>query len=119
MEASRDRRQYGSGKVVKGHPSPKEIKLAVNGLKEVEARIQKQGFDLVILDELNVALTMGLLEREVVESFLDRWHGKVEIIATGRGAPSWLLEKADLVTEMVERKHYFSQGVKAREGIEK
>ncbi len=74
--------------------------------------------DLLILDELNVTLSLGLLDTaEVVEVIVNRPHG-LEVVCTGRGAPVELAAAADLVTEMLEIKHYFKQGVGARRGIE-
>lgn len=74
--------------------------------------------DVLILDELNVALSLGLLDSgEVLEKIVARPHG-LEVICTGRDAPKELIQAADLVTEMTEVKHYFKQGVGARKGIE-
>lgn len=75
-------------------------------------------YDIVIFDELNVALDFGLLEIEEVINFLKDKPEEVEIIITGRNAPSELVELADLVTEMQEIKHPFQKGVNARIGIE-
>jgi cob(I)alamin adenosyltransferase len=74
--------------------------------------------DLVILDEINLALTFKLLPpAEVLQVLRDRppW---VEVVLTGRQAPQELVELADLVTEMRPVKHYYVAGVKARRGIE-
>lgn len=74
--------------------------------------------DLLILDELNVVLSLGLLDRgEVMEVIINRPHG-LEVVCTGRDAPKELLDTADLVIEMLEIKHYFKRGVKERKGIE-
>ena len=76
-------------------------------------------YDVVILDELTIALHYGLLTvREVLEA-LDRRHPSVEIVITGRYAPQELIDRADLVTEMREIKHYYRQGVRSRDGIDK
>ena len=73
---------------------------------------------MVILDEINVALHFGLIGRDTVEELLDKVPGNVEVVLTGRGAPDWLIECADLVTEMKEVKHYYAKGVEARKGYE-
>ena len=74
--------------------------------------------DLVILDEINLALAYRLIPLdEVLEALRGRPPG-VEVVLTGRGAPPELVELADLVTEMRPVKHYFQAGVRAREGIE-
>jgi cob(I)alamin adenosyltransferase len=75
-------------------------------------------YQLVVLDELVVALHFGLVQWEDICSLIDQKSHDVELVLTGRGAPPELIEKADLVTEMREIKHYFTQGVQARRGIE-
>jgi cob(I)alamin adenosyltransferase len=75
-------------------------------------------YDLVILDELNVALHFGLIQWEQVETILHAKAPHVELVITGRNAPQELIDRADLVTEMREIKHYYAQGVIARKGIE-
>ncbi|TKJ43449.1 cob(I)yrinic acid a,c-diamide adenosyltransferase [candidate division TA06 bacterium B3_TA06] len=74
--------------------------------------------DLLVLDELCQVLSLGLLDRgEVMEAIINRPHG-LEVVCTGRDAPKELIQAADLVTEMLETKHYFKKGVKGRKGIE-
>lgn len=75
-------------------------------------------YDIVVLDEVNVALWFGLLTLGEVLAFLDQRPEGVEVILTGRRAPQELIDRADLVTEMREVKHYYRQGVVARNGIE-
>jgi cob(I)alamin adenosyltransferase len=76
-------------------------------------------FNLVLLDEINVALKLGYLSVEDVIAGLEQKPADVHVILTGRGAPPQLIEKADLVTEMTLIKHPFrEQGVKAQPGIE-
>jgi cob(I)alamin adenosyltransferase len=76
-------------------------------------------YDLVVLDEVNVAIWFGVLTTEEVLDFLDRKPAHVEVVLTGRRAPQALIERADLVTEMVAVKHYYDDGVQARVGIER
>ena len=76
-------------------------------------------FRIVVLDEINVALYFRLLERKDLERLLDRKPADVELVLTGRYAPPWLIRRADLVTEMKDRRHYYDKGVGARVGIEK
>ncbi len=111
--------QFGSGRFVKGRPSSEDVARAREGLERLDRVLEEAPPDLLILDELNCALAMGLLGREEVEPRLRRWLTTTEVVATGRGAPEWLLHQADLVTEMVPHRHYFQQGVQAREGIER
>ena len=76
-------------------------------------------YDLVVLDELTIALHFGLLEvGEVLEALRGR-NPRVEAVVTGRYAPQELIDAADLVTEMREVKHYYAQGVLSREGIDR
>lgn len=75
-------------------------------------------FDVVILDEIIVALHFGLLSREDMERILAAKPIGTELVLTGRKAPDWLIERADLVTEMRPVKHYFDRGVMNRRGIE-
>ena len=111
--------QFGRQRFV-GQKTTKEDKLlAQKGLKKTKKAIESGKYNLVILDEINVALSYGLLkEDEVIEIIKCRPKGQ-EIVLTGRNAPQGIIELADLVTEMKEIKHYFSKGVKARAGIEK
>lgn len=80
--------------------------------------VSSKKYGLVILDELNVALHFGLIGRTAVEELLKMVPKNTELVLTGRGAPDWLIERADLVTDMKEVKHYYTKGVKARKGIE-
>jgi cob(I)alamin adenosyltransferase len=75
-------------------------------------------YDIIVLDEINIAVWFGLLNVEEVLTFLDQKPEHVEVILTGRRAPPGLIERADLVTEMCEVKHYYHRGVMARKGIE-
>jgi cob(I)alamin adenosyltransferase len=74
---------------------------------------------MLILDELNTACALGLVPVERMLRLMDLKPDGMELVLTGRGAPEEIVEKADLVTEMREIKHYYQQGVPAREGIEK
>jgi cob(I)alamin adenosyltransferase len=76
------------------------------------------GLDLVVLDEFNVSLRLGQIAEADGRALIDMKPEKTECICTGRGAPEWLLARADLVTEMKDVKHYFTRGIKARQGID-
>lgn len=81
--------------------------------------IQNPEFKLVLLDEVNVALKLGYLTTEQALAGLEQKPADCHVILTGRGAPTALIERADLVTEMTLIKHPFrEQGVKAQPGIE-
>ena len=75
-------------------------------------------YDMVIMDEINNAMHLDLLDEEEVKEFLKEHKDKKEIILTGRDAPNWLLDMADLVTEMKDTKHPYDKGVQAKRGVE-
>ncbi|MCD6248934.1 MAG: cob(I)yrinic acid a,c-diamide adenosyltransferase [candidate division Zixibacteria bacterium] len=91
---------------------------ARQGLAEVEQILISQAFQLVILDELNNAIQLGLLTREDIQKILDIRSEQQHIVITGRDAPDWMIDQADLVTEMKEIKHPFQKGVKAQKGVD-
>lgn len=120
MLTPEERAAWGDEVVVfpEGKPPADYVALLGEGFAAA-ARVALSGaYDVVILDELNVALFFGLIERKTVEALLDEIGSKVELVLTGRGAPDWLVERADLVTEMKEVRHYYAKGVAARRGIE-
>jgi cob(I)alamin adenosyltransferase len=84
----------------------------------VLAKDMLQDTDLVVLDEFNTALGLGMISEEEGGAVIDSKPKTVECICTGRNAPTWLLDRADLVTEMTLVKHYFYHGEPAREGID-
>ncbi len=111
--------QYGSGKFIKDKPTDEEISAAEKGLGEIKKIVASGEYDAVILDEANGAIACGLFTIEMLFDVIDAKADNVELVITGRGASKALIEKADLVTEMKEIKHYFQKGVVARDGIEK
>ncbi|MBU0935881.1 MAG: cob(I)yrinic acid a,c-diamide adenosyltransferase, partial [Spirochaetes bacterium] len=100
-------------------PSPEDVQAARDGLAEVAVLLASGDFDVVVLDEANIALYYKLFSFDELWSAVAARAPQVEVVITGRYAPPELIEKADLVTEMVEVKHYYSRGVEARTGIEK
>ncbi len=111
--------QYGSGHWVRrGHPDPEDLELARQALESGRRAASSGEFDLVILDEVNVALVRGLIPKEEVFRLLEARSPTTELVLTGRGAPKALMERADLVTMMVGMKHPYHRGVDARAGIE-
>jgi cob(I)alamin adenosyltransferase len=101
------------------NPDEEDIQRARTGLEKCRRAMLSGRYAIVILDEINVALHFHLLSVKDILGFLDRKPADVEVILTGRYAPPALLRRADLVTEMKEKKHYFRQGVRARTGIER
>mmetsp|Transcript_19812 Transcript_19812/g.9222 ORF Transcript_19812/g.9222 Transcript_19812/m.9222 type:complete len:172 (-) Transcript_19812:479-994(-) len=114
-----DIKQYGLGCFIKGEPSAKDIAASNQGLKEIKKLITSDKYDIIIMDEANVAITCGLFTTDDLMEIIDIKPDNVELIITGRGASKKLIEKADLVTEMKEVKHYYQKGIYARTGIEK
>lgn len=100
-------------------PDQDDILRARKGLKISLKAMLSGNFRIVVLDEINVAVYFKLLEEKEILDFIAQKPDGVELILTGRYAPPSFIEKADLVTEMNEIKHYFTDGVKARKGIEK
>ena len=111
-------RQYGRGRFIKGRPSPEDIAAARRGLAEAVEALASGEYDVVILDEANVAAFYELFSVDDLLALVDARPERVELVITGRNAPEKLVERADVVTEMTEVKHYYHQGVKARKGIE-
>lgn len=111
--------QYGSTHFIIDKPTEEDKQRALHGLHRIEEEVFTAHYDVVILEEIFPALGLHLIPREEVLLLLDKKPAHIELVLTGRDAPPEFIEKADLVTEMREVKHYFSQGVKAREGIEK
>jgi cob(I)alamin adenosyltransferase len=107
----------GAG-LVRGRPSERDRETASAALDE-SARLARSGdVDLLVLDEALVALSLGLVAREDIESLIDACVGRVELVLTGRGAPAWLKRRADYWTEMRAVKHPHAEGVGARRGVE-
>jgi len=112
-------KQYGRGCFIKKDPTPEDIQAARSGLEAVREIILAGKHQVVILDEANIAIHYNLFTVEDLLELIDSKPEHVELVITGRNAHPDLLERADLVTEMKEIKHYFTKGVEAREGIEK
>ncbi len=113
-------RQCGLNKfcVNRNNPGTDQIEAAKKGFELSKKAILSGNYDLVILDEINVALYFNLLKIEDVLHILKNKPSSVEIVLTGRNAPEELYDYADLISEIREIKHYFQKGVKARKGIE-
>jgi cob(I)alamin adenosyltransferase len=88
------------------------------GLEFIKELFRDPSWDMLVLDEINIALRDGFLKEEDVLSLLDAKPDKLELVLTGRGVPEKIIEKADLVSEVRELKHPYSHGVKSRKGIE-
>lgn len=88
------------------------------GLHHAGVVLGSGDYELVILDEINVAVSLGFIKEEEVLALLDGRPAGVTVVLTGRNAPSSFIERADLVSDVVEVKHPFQKGVLARKGLE-
>jgi cob(I)alamin adenosyltransferase len=111
--------QFGLGRFTNGKPEPEDIKAAQEGLRRVEKLMQLNTYNVLILEEANVAAKLGLIDVQDLVNLIKSKPGDKELVITGRGASRRIIEHADLVTEMKAVKHYYKKGVKARIGIEK
>jgi len=112
--------QYGDPVCIrKEDVTQMHIDQALIGLKKVSEAMLSGQYDILVMDEVNVTVWFGLLEVEDVLDILDQRPDNMEVILTGRNADEKLIQAADLVTEMKEVKHYYAQGVLARDGIER
>ena len=111
-------RQYGLARFIRNTPAQEDIDTARKGLQEVSDMILSGEYDIVVLDEANIAIYYKLFSAGELIEVLKQKPDKTEIIITGRYAVPELIAIADLVTEMKEIKHYYTQGVDARIGIE-
>jgi len=112
-------RQFGTGCFIFGNPSDADCDAARRGFEHSLHLMLSNSFDVVILDEVNIAVHYGMISVEELLGLIERKPENVELILTGRYANSAIIERADLVTDMAEIKHYYTKGVEARDGIEK
>ena len=110
--------QFGRECFIRRNPEPEDIETARRGWARCREILKNGDYSVIILDELGIALHYNLISLKEVQEFLDGKPEDTEIILTGRKIPEELFQRADLVTEMREVKHYYTLGVPAREGIE-
>ena len=111
-------KQYGLDCFIVKAPTDNDIKAARQGFEEMTKIIQNSKYDLVIMDEVNIALYYKLIKVDELIELIRNRPSHVELVLTGRYAPTEIIEAADLVTEMKEVKHYYQQGIEVRKGIE-
>jgi cob(I)alamin adenosyltransferase len=107
-----------SGWVHPAQPQPEDYERATRALAYARQIVTSGKADIVVLDEIDVALDYGLLDLEVVLALLDSKPPAVELILTGRNAHPEIVSRADLVTEMRKVKHPYDRGIGGRKGIE-
>ena len=104
--------------VKKGDPSLQDLKLAKEGLSLAKDIITSKKYDLVILDEINVAVDYGLIEEQDVLNLIKVKPKATTLVLTGRYVSERIIEQADMVSEVKEIKHHYQEGVAAQPGIE-
>jgi cob(I)alamin adenosyltransferase len=111
--------RYGTTELIDPkNPSPIDFEQASRALSKAEELIEKGDYNMLILDEINVAVDFNLIPLKRVVDLLDKKPDNLELVLTGRNCPQELVERADLVSIIDEVKHPFQKGVKARKGIE-
>lgn len=110
--------QFGRNCFIFNKPTEEDIRLAEEGLETCRKILSGGLYDIVVLDELNIAVYYNLFTIDEAIEVIKNRVPHVEVIVTGRYADEKLIEFADLVTEMKEIKHYYKKGVPARKGIE-
>jgi len=102
----------------KEHPDAEGMRNAKAGLVKARKAMLSGKYDIIVLDEINTAYFFHLITIEEMLELVKKKPDGVELVFTGRYAPQEVIEAADLVTEMVEVKHYYSKGMLSRKGIE-
>ena len=113
--------QYGKDTFihVKNPPLEEDVRMAGEGLIKAKEAMFSGKYNIIIFDEINTAHHFNLVTTEEMLEIIKTKPENVEVVFTGRYAPGEIVKVADLVTEMVERKHYYQKGVAARDGIER
>ena len=111
--------QYGLDRFVDPkNPEPEQVNRARQGLEAAQAAVLSGEYNVVILDEINVAMAFGLVPTEAVVELLGKRPPHVEVILTGRDAPQAIIDAADYVNQITDIKHPYQKNVPARVGIE-
>lgn len=111
-------KQYGRECFIEKEPEEEDIQAARQGLEEVKGILASGDYQMVILDEANIATRYNLFSPDELIEVVRSKPEAVELVITGRNADPKVVALADLVTEMKEIKHYYNRGVQARAGIE-
>ncbi len=104
--------------VIKGNPSQEDLRLARAGLELAKQAVNSGSYDLVVLDEVNIALDYELFPLQEVLQLIKHKPGQLDLVLTGRYVPEAVLAVADMISEVREVRHHYASGVEARAGIE-
>ncbi len=104
--------------VCRDNPDPVDVELAREGFAKAEKAILSGNYDMIVLDEINVAVDYGLIAEEDLLNLLKKKPDRVSVILTGRKASAELVKMADMVSEVLAIKHHYEQGAECRKGIE-
>lgn len=111
--------RYGTTELIDPkNPSPIDFEQANEAIKKAEELVKKGNYDILILDEINVAVDFNLIPLMRVVNLLEKKPDNLELVITGRNCPKELIERADLVSVIDDMKHPYSKGLEARKGIE-
>lgn len=110
--------QFGRECFIRNKPQQMDVEFAHQGIEKVKKIIACRNYQVIILDEINIALKFKLVSLKDVLNLIKLTPKNIELVLTGRYAPARLIRSADLVSQIKEVKHYYVQGVKARRGIE-
>ncbi len=111
-------KQFGQEGFFINNPTKEQILISEKALEETKKEIGSGKYDVVILDEINMAIAFKLIRVEDIIELIRNKPDDVELVLTGRNAHPKIVEMADLVTVMSEKKHYYQKGIRARIGIE-
>jgi len=109
---------FGMGFIFKDDDLAPHVEMIEEAWSFMEGMLQKKKYDILVLDELNIVLSLNLFPLKKVTDFLQKKDCALHVIITGRDAPAELMELADIVTEMRELKHVFHKGVESQRGID-
>lgn len=104
--------------IYKGQETEEDLREAKRGMEAARSLVMSRSKDLVILDEICVAIDYGLVSEQEVLDLIDHRPSGVEMVLTGRDPSSSILERADYLSEIVCRRHPYDRGVLSREGID-
>ncbi len=110
--------QFGRVCFIKGVPRKSDLKLAREGFEKIKNIVKERSCDVLILDEINIALHLKILPTKEFTIWLKTTPKNLELVLTGRYAPPQVLKIADLISEIKDKRHYYRKGLKARSGIE-